>query len=310
MKAKELDFVEVQADVLPSEELTVSCMPFVVESNIERLSNHIDAITRPFFTGEIDVSTPELEEAAKVTLSELNKVISSIDTRRKNEIARISAPITEIDNRCKEIITKAKAAYRKAKDALDEKVAAAEDERYAELKAEYEGIVGEQIVSSIPFDNIANKSWATKSYGMQKAKNELFERAQQIVSDMKVLADQALEYRAEVIAHYCRNVSLNAALAYERELKERKAQDEALAKEAEVAFKVEPKPEPQPEVKPEPAPVQKLEVEHVLSDYVLILRDISVFDAQDIATYAQAKIGKKPELKNKKWLERVVAYAS
>lgn len=283
--------------VEPSKELELNYTPLVITSNLDGLRAYVENITEPFINGDIDISTPELEKEARAILSELNKEIKAIDERRKTGIAEISAPIKEIENELKEIVKTGNDAYRQCKDALDAKVAADSKARRDALEIEYIGIVGEDVARSVPYDKMANPKWHTKTHGEIKSQNELFEKAEKIVSDIKVLNNQTLAHPEKVMARFLDTLDLSNALAFDAELTEQEQAEKERAEEAAKAFKLQQK-ETKPEPKPEPIVTQSEDVE--LSDYTITIKGISIFDAKEIARYIADKTGVRPELKKVK----------
>lgn len=285
---------DIASVIEPSKELQLSYKPLVITSNLKGLAAYVENITEPFLTGELDLSTPDLEKDARAALADLNKAVGVIDKRRVEVIKELKAPIEKVDREVKEIVSKGKEAYRLSKGKIDAKVAEDQETRKKELELEYIGIVGEEVARTLPYERIANPSWHTKSYGEIKAEKELFERAEKIVSDIKILNDHTLAHPESVMVHFLENLDLSRALAYDKELTELEKEAERQAEEVAEAFKLSSKPEP---IKESPSPVVEQSEEVTLSDYTLILRSISVFDAKDIARYAEKISGKRPELK-------------
>ena len=281
-----------------SSELVLTYESLVIESNIKTLSEQVDKMIAPFLEGNIVVDTKEDEDAAKAILADLNKAKVAIDTKRKEEVKKLSQPITVMDTELKGIVSKMADAYRTCKDVLDAKVNALKVARREELATEYLGIVGEDVAKLIPYCIVENPSWCTRSYGDKKAETELFAKAESILADMKTLGDMELEYRSEVIAHYTNTLDIRAAIDKDRLLKEQKAEAGRKAKEAQEAFKLKPAPvEPAPAA--ETAPVIEQAPDLKRSDYAIYLTGATHFEAVEIAKYAKEHTKATVELKGK-----------
>lgn len=292
------DQLELASVVEPSSELEITPNKIVITTNLEGVEKHITELLKPFEEGEIDVSTKELETYARVVLADLNKIKEDIATKRKARFKEINQPITEIEDKVKALEARIEAAYRKSKNVIDEKIALLRKERAEELRQGYEGSVGDDIASRIPFDKIANTSWFAPSYGATKALNELAEKCEQIIREMKVIDKAQLVNRNEVIAHYCQNVNLTAALEYDNELTEKKCEADRIAAEAAEAFKMQGHQatlKAAEEPKPKHTPAAK-DVEHSMGTFVLTMENVALLDAVEVARYAESLLGFKPEL--------------
>lgn len=295
--------IEVEAKVLePSTDIEVKYTEAKLAADFSSLEKYVDEKLKLYEGMVIDPENEDQVKAARGVCADMNNLAKPIDERRKEIKREYEKPLKAFEAEVKTITSKIASAREKISKQVDAADALYKQNKRAGLEEYYVGVAGEDLGKLIQYEKLHDDKWLNRSVTTKKAEDALFEKVQRIISDLNTLKSTPLDYMDEAKEKYYETVDLQASLRENQRLIEL-AKERASRKAAEmnVGIAAQPKEPVQP---PQPA---KKDVEHELSDYALILRGISGFDAQEIAKFAEATIGKRPGLKNKDWMERVGA---
>lgn len=294
----------MQASIVePSTELELQYKPIVITTNIDGVKAKVLDIIEPFSDG-VDVSTDELRKQASNALAGLNKIKEKIKRTRIDKFKEIKEPITAEEQRVMALERMIAETYATCKAQIDAAMEAKKQERYADLMAEYEGVVGPDIAKVIPFDKIINPSLCNISYGRKKAEDELSDIAIKTVKEIKQLHDMQdkIDNFPQVLTHYYKNLDLQEALAEDGRINNQKAEQARLIAESEAALKVEKTytpPTPSPEPIPTPQQIAMIIDDDAEKDtYVFVVDGISLDHAKEIGKLIEAMASKPKVFKN------------
>ncbi len=203
------------------------------------------------------VVTEDGVTAAKADRARINKVAANIDDARKMVKKAYSAPLSDFENKCKELTGICTAAAKN----LDDQVKTFELKRKEEkldLLLDYFMNEPEELREYLPWERVANPKWGNATYGIEKAKAEIDAAIKKIGDDLETISAMHSKYEPELIQQYKSTLDIAACVRkqaeldeIERRLEERKrAEEEAKKRAAEEAAK-KPEPEPMPESEPE-----------------------------------------------------------
>lgn len=163
--------------------------------------------------------TDEDFDNAKKRCADINKVVSSIDDKRKAVKKAYSEPIVEFEKALKRVTT----VLTEAKDNLWSQVINAENEakqkKWNEINDYYDKTAGE-FAEYKPFDVVADKTWANKTKSLisiYREIDEIIEKGKKDIESIKSIGDEAdipalmLKYKA--------GATLNEIITYANELK-------------------------------------------------------------------------------------------
>ncbi|MCL2826116.1 MAG: DUF1351 domain-containing protein [Eggerthellaceae bacterium] len=245
----------IEADAAGSKELTVSCRPLEIASNIGQLREWVEAQIAPFKGAVLDLSdNGKVAEASKVYAG-LNALAERVDTARKERVRELSAPIDRLDSEAKALVADIRSAYREGKGQIDEVREAQRKARRAHLEQEWQGCVGE-LAGLIGFGVVEDSKWSNATFGELKAEKAVQDKAAEVIDGMAALKAARLEFEREAEYVFYRTASLQEALRRNEQLKaEHKAREEKLALaarlEEERKAKYRPVGEPAPGASPE-----------------------------------------------------------
>lgn len=265
--------VEVEAEVVGGEELSVQYKPASIDANFDDLEERVRKMVADYEGAVYDMSKDENVAAAKRDRAYLNGIVKQIDERRKAVKREYTKPLAAFEDRCKRIAGIAGGAADAIKAQLDEAEERRRDAAYAILKGYYEE-VADLLAPVVPYERVHDEKWLNKSFGEVRAKRAVDERVGRLASDWESLKARrgGMRHYEEAERELFRTLDLGAALAAAR------AADEEDARIAEMKAAIEPEPatpEPAPapareprralEPQPAPAPVPQPEPQRIIA---------------------------------------------
>lgn len=245
--------VEVEADVVGGEELSVQYKPASIDANFDDLEERVRKMVADYEGAVYDMSKDENVAAAKRDRAYLNGIVKQIDERRKAVKREYTKPLAAFEDRCKRIAGIAGGAADAIKAQLDEAEERRRDAAYAILKDYYEE-VADLLAPVVPYERVHDEKWLNKSFGEVRAKRAVDERVGRLASDWESLKARrgGMRHYEEAERELFRTLDLGAALAAAR------AADEEDARIAEMKAAIGPEPAtPEPALEPEPAPARE-----------------------------------------------------
>lgn len=245
--------VEVEAEVVGGEELSVQYKPASIDANFDDLEERVRKMVADYEGAVYDMSKDENVAAAKRDRAYLNGIVKQIDERRKAVKREYTKPLAAFEDRCKRIAGIAGGAADAIKAQLDEAEERRRDAAYAILKDYYEE-VADLLAPVVPYERVHDEKWLNKSFGEVRAKRAVDERVGRLASDWESLKARrgGMRHYEEAERELFRTLDLGAALAAAR------AADEEDARIAEMKAAIEPEPAtPEPAPEPEPAPARE-----------------------------------------------------
>ncbi len=245
--------VEVEADVVGGDELSVQYKPASIDANFDDLEERVRKMVADYEGAVYDMSKDENVAAAKRDRAYLNGIVKQIDERRKAVKREYTKPLAAFEDRCKRIAGIAGGAADAIKAQLDEAEERRRDAAYAILKGYYEE-VADLLAPVVPYERVHDEKWLNKSFGEVRAKRAVDERVGRLASDWESLKARrgGMRHYEEAERELFRTLDLGAALAAAR------AADEEDARIAEMKAAIEPEPAtPEPAPEPEPAPARE-----------------------------------------------------
>ena len=222
------EIIEATAEVVETNvggggELAVTYMPAQITDNLDAISAWVRSQVEPYVGTVIDPSDGKAVKEGRRFMADLNKLKKPIEDERKRIKREYTKPLAAFEARVKAItdeIDAARGSIKEQVDAADEQFKAA---RQAELEEEYRAIAG-PIADVIPYSALAEASWLNRSTKMQKACDELAEKAASALHGYETLREMELAHGQEALKAYCDTLDMGAALDVERELAERDRQ--------------------------------------------------------------------------------------
>lgn len=221
MVAKELDFVEVEAEVLEPEH--VSMVPAVIDADsyLRARAAWLERMMEPY-DGMDDKAIERLDlRDARSCRADLNRIIKEVEAERKAIKNAYQKPLAQFESEVAKLLEPAREAERKLKEHVDGCVETQRIKRHDALECEYEDFAP-ALVPVVPFDRLLelHPQWLNASFNKAKAVEELQDEVSRIAHSWKVLQGQreALSFYDECEAVFFRTLSLEAALQHDSEL--------------------------------------------------------------------------------------------
>lgn len=162
---------------------------------------------------------------AKSTRAKIRKIATRIDDARKTIKKIYSEPLTQFENRCKELTGICTAAS----DNLDGQIKAYEkaraDEKLANIKAYFDGRVGE-LKRFITWENIQNPRWVNVSFNADAAIKEIDAALEGVESDVATIRSLNSEFELTLLDYYSQSRDLGLVMRKSAQLTAQKAADE------------------------------------------------------------------------------------
>lgn len=181
------------------------------------------------------VYTDDQIKDAKEDRAELNKMVKSLEDKRKEIKALCLAPYNKFERQMKDLV----AVVNEPITLIDKQIKEYEAQKKAEKEQAIRAYYGTLDFNGITFEQIFDAKWVNTTTSMTSIEDALSKKAQEIAVDMKTLADLP-EYGFEALEMYKQTVDIRQALNEANRLSElAKKKAEATAPVIEV-----PIPEP------------------------------------------------------------------
>lgn len=195
----------------------LNTLPSVIEFNFSELK--AEMTERLKYYNNLVVSENSIK-SAKADKASLNKLISAIESERKEVKRRCLEPYNDFEAKCKELVMLVKAPVA----AIDTQIKEFEDikkqEKYDELKSHYDNYI-KDMADIIQFDKILNPKWGNATLKIDTLKAEIEDNIDRINQELETLNDEYADkpYKAAVISEYCKEYSMSKTLIYAAQLK-------------------------------------------------------------------------------------------
>lgn len=195
----------------------LNTLPSVIEFNFSELK--AEMTERLKYYNNLVVSENSIK-SAKADKASLNKLISAIESERKEVKRRCLEPYNDFEAKCKELVMLVKAPVA----AIDTQIKEFEDikkqEKYDELKSHYDNYI-KDMADIIQFDKILNPKWGNATLKIDTLKAEIEDNIDRINQELETLNDEYADkpYKAAVISEYCKEYSMSKTLIYSAQLK-------------------------------------------------------------------------------------------
>ena len=173
------------------------------------------------------VYTDDQIKDAKADRAELNKMVKSLEDKRKEIKALCLAPYDKFEKQMKDLV----AVVNEPIAIIDEQIKAYEAEKKAQKSEQIRAYYDTLDFNGITLEQIFDPKWLNATTSMTSIEDTLNKKAQEIAVDMKTLADLP-EYGFEALEMYKQTVDIRQALNEANRLSE-------LAKKKAEATKVE-----------------------------------------------------------------------
>lgn len=183
-------------------------------SNIEKIKNW--ATTRTENDRALILCTDEDFEKARERCAEINKIIKSIDDKRKEVKKEYTAPLEIFEKSLKEPI----AILQSARENLWNQVLEAEGKVKSEKEADFKNY-WESISADNPyrtFEQIFDKSWLNKGKRKETVYSAMDDAYNAICADIAAIKGLGSKYEVSLLEYYRENHSIAQIIAYNARL--------------------------------------------------------------------------------------------
>lgn len=183
-------------------------------SNIEKIKSWAAARTENDRT--LILRTDEDFEKARERCAEINKIIKSIDDKRKEVKKEYTAPLEIFEKSLKEPI----AILQSARENLWGQVLEAENRVKSEKEADYKSY-WESISADNPyrtFEQISDRSWLNKGKRKETVYSAMDDAYKAICTDIAAIKGLGSEYEVSLLEYYRENHSIAQIIAYNARL--------------------------------------------------------------------------------------------
>jgi len=258
---------EVQAEVLEPELHIEKAEPgSAIVSNIEAVKVYVESQLEQIWA--YDIHDDETYKQAKRERTYVRSLKSTIDNERKRIKNLYMAPLSEFEDKVKEVTS----PIDKLDAAIKQKVSAYEAEwaavRKAELKEFFEDLAPflalpqeGQDRELVPFDCIFDQKWLNRSTREIQAQEEIANKVSTIADGEKAVRNMNLSHEVEALAAYFETLDIGAAVLRSQEIDQQEQRALALeqARQSYTEQAALKEPEPEPAQIPEPTPQQPAE---------------------------------------------------
>ena len=180
------------------------------------------------------IVTPDTVPAAKANRADINRLRANIDEYRKTVKKLLSAPATEFDTNCKQLL----ALCDEAATNIDSQIKAFErrekDQKIASLRIFFNEQIGED-VRYLSFEDIQNPKWENKTYSEDTARKDIISAITTVRSSLGAVHSLHSPFEAALIDRYLETRDLAACLQLNEQLIAEQARLERLHEEKEAA---------------------------------------------------------------------------
>lgn len=188
-----------------------TALPAEIVFNFEELKAELEE--RLEYYNRIVITEDTIKEG-KADRAKLNKLLTAIDTRRKDIKKACMAPYNAFEAKIKELTALISAPIA----AIDGQLATYEEQRIEEKRQQiaeaYAAIVPEEIRDIIPMESIFNPGWLNATTSMKAVEADLQERVKRTNADMMALNVVEPEYALAVREVYIRTLDIEKAMQH------------------------------------------------------------------------------------------------
>lgn len=163
-------------------------------------------------------SDDQIKEAKKDRAA-LNKLISALETKRKEIKKQVMVPYEDFEKKEKELV----GIIRQAVDNIDSQIKGYEEglrqEKLKKVKEIYKEAIGD-LDRTVPLERIFKDSWLNASTTLKSIKEEIAAIYAKVDADLKVINKESSTYSYEMKEEYLKTFDLSAAMAKKQELEE------------------------------------------------------------------------------------------
>ena len=187
-----------------------------IDWNFEDLKTEIEQKSNEYMN--LVYSDDQIKEAKKDRAA-INKLISALETKRKEIKNQVMVPYKDFEKKEKELV----GIIQQAMDNIDSQIKGYEEglrqEKLKKIKEIYKEAIGDldQVVS---FERIFKDSWLNASTTLKSVKEEIASIYVKVDADLKVINKESSVYSYEMKEEYLKTFDLSAAMAKKQELEE------------------------------------------------------------------------------------------
>lgn len=188
----------------------LSAIPSVIEFNFEELKSEITE--RLEYYNKLVVTEDGIKQA-KSDKAKLNKLITVIEDERKETKRRCLEPYNGFETKCKELVMLIKAPVAKIDSQIKEFEDIKKQQKYDELKSCFDNYIGD-MADIIKFDKILNPKWGNSTSKIDTLKAEIEDNIDRIRQELETLNTEYADkpYKTAIISAYCKEYSTSQAL--------------------------------------------------------------------------------------------------
>jgi len=174
--------------------------------NEKEISNYLEGVLEKY---QGLVFTDDTVKDCKTTVSELNKMVKSVDSFRLKYKKELAAPISEFETKCKSLVTQ----IENVLDPLKAQADKFEADRRIARKVEVEGFIAECLTIVALEEKYASQlvlkdEWLNVSVSTPKLKKAIMEDVKKLESEQTAYYD-----KKEIVITKCENYSMKFGLA-------------------------------------------------------------------------------------------------
>lgn len=187
-----------------------------IDWNFEDLKTEIEQKSNEYMN--LVYSDDQIKEAKKDRAA-INKLISALETKRKEIKNQVMVPYKDFEKKEKELV----GIIQRAMNNIDSQIKGYEEglrqEKLKKVKEIYKEAIGDldQVVS---FERIFKDSWLNASTTLKSVKEEIASIYVKVDADLKVINKESSVYSYEMKEEYLKTFDLSAAMAKKQELEE------------------------------------------------------------------------------------------
>lgn len=180
------------------------------------------------------IVTPDTVPAAKANRADINRLRANIDEYRKTVKKLLSAPATEFDTSCKQLL----ALCDEAATNIDSQIKAFErrekGQKIASLRIFFNEQIGEDI-RYLSFEDIQNPKWENKTYSEDAARKDIISAITTVRSALGAIHSLHSPFEAALIDQYLKTRDLPSCLQHNEQLIAEQQRLDELAHNREIA---------------------------------------------------------------------------
>lgn len=194
----------------------LDALPSAIEFNYDELKSKISKKLEKY---KNLVVTEDGIKAAKSDKADLNKLVTVIEDYRKSTKKKYLVPYESFETKCKDLVSLIKAPVTAIDTQIKEFEDAKKAEKYALLERYFEENVKE-LSGLVTLEKIVNPKWGNVSAKIDVLQNEIGDTLDRIRTDLDSLEKQYgnVPYKAAIVSEYCKGYNLSKTLVYAAQL--------------------------------------------------------------------------------------------